>query len=146
MAIKEDIRTRSPRGTKTVTQAFFEALDAIPDGQQKAVATAALASIRGDLKARRLKAKDTAARAKARAPAKAKTAAKGKTAASKGTKAAPATKRAPLKARKVVAAKKAPVRSAPTPKAPEAKPTAAKAVRRKPTRPVETPTPESTPE
>src|SRR5664279_2074175 len=55
MAIKEDVRARSPRGTKTVTQAFFEALDAIPDSQQKAVATAALAGIRDDLKARRLK-------------------------------------------------------------------------------------------
>src|SRR5664279_1848695 len=60
MASKEDVRARAPRGTKTLTQAFFAALDGIPGAQQKAVATAALAAIRDELKAQRLKAKDVA--------------------------------------------------------------------------------------
>ena len=95
MAIKDDARTRAPRGTKNVTQAFFEALDGIPDNQQAAVATAALAGIRDEVKARRLKGKEAAARAKAKAPAKTKAPAKAKAApARKAKKAAPA-RRAP---------------------------------------------------
>jgi sRNA-binding protein len=104
MAIKDDARTRAPRGTKNVTQAFFEALDGIPDNQQAAVATAALAGIRDEVKARRLKGKEAAARAKAKAPAKAKAAP-----ARKAKKAAPA-RRAPGAPSKPVAAKKAPAR------------------------------------
>ena len=49
MAIKEDARTRAPRGTKNVTQAFFTALDAVPDNQQAAVAAAAVAGIRDEV-------------------------------------------------------------------------------------------------
>jgi hypothetical protein len=104
MAIKEDVRTRSPRGTKNVTQAFFEALDGVPAGQQKVVATAALASIRDDLKARRLKTKEAAAKAKAKAPAKKKAAA---TRVVKAVKAAKAAPRKPVAARKVSAKKAA---------------------------------------
>ena len=90
MAIKDDARTRAPRGTKNVTQAFFEALDGIPDNQQAAVATAALAGIRDEVKARRLKGKEAAARAKAKAPAKTKAPARAKAApARKAKKAAP---------------------------------------------------------
>ena len=110
MAIKEDARTRAPRGTKNVTQAFFEALDGIPDNQQAAVATAALAGIRDEVKARRLKGKEAAARAKAKAPAKTKAPARTKaTPARKAKKAAPA-RRAPAAVSKPDAAKKAPAR------------------------------------
>jgi hypothetical protein len=69
MATKGDTRTRAPRGTKNVAQAFFAALDGLSDGQQPAVATAALSAIRDALKARRLKAREAAARAKAKAKA-----------------------------------------------------------------------------
>jgi hypothetical protein len=110
MAIKEDARTRAPRGTKNVTQAFFEALDGIPENQQAAVATAALAGIRDEVKARRLKGKEAAARAKAKAPAKTKAPARTKaTPARKAKKAAPA-RRAPAAVSKPDAAKKAPAR------------------------------------
>jgi hypothetical protein len=111
MAIKEDVRARAPRGTKNVTQAFFEALEGIPESQQKAVATAALASIRDDLKAQRLKTKETAAKAKAKAPAKKKASAK-KAAAPRSAKATKAPKPAPAAARKQAAAKKAPAKKA----------------------------------
>ena len=106
MAIKEDVKTRSPRGTKNVTQAFFEALDGIPGSQQKAVATAALTSIRDDLKAQRLKTKEAAAKAKAKAPTKKKAAATRAVSATKTTK-PPATA-----ARKKAATKKAPAKKA----------------------------------
>ena len=110
MAIKDDARTRAPRGTKNVTQAFFEALDGIPDNQQAAVATAALAGIRDEVKARRLKGKEAAARAKAKVPAKTKTPPKAKAApAWKAKKAAPARRAAAAPSRPV-AAKKAPAR------------------------------------
>ena len=110
MAIKEDARTRAPRGTKNVTQAFFEALDGIPENQQAAVATAALVGIRDEVKARRLKGKEAAARAKAKAPAKTKASARTKaTPARKAKKAAPA-RRAPAAVSKPDAAKKAPAR------------------------------------
>ena len=104
MASKDDVRTRAPRGTKVVTQAFFEALDGIAEGQQKAVAAAALAGIRDALKAQRLKTKEAAAKAKAKLPAKA--------APKRATKAATATRRAAGGGRKQVAAKKAPVAKA----------------------------------
>jgi len=125
MAIKDDARTRAPRGTKNVTQAFFEALDGIPDNQQAAVATAALAGIRDEVKARRLKGKEAAARAKAKAPAKTKAPTKAKAAPARRAAAAPskpvAAKKAP--ARKKLAAKatkrRSPSQSAPPP-SPEA--------------------------
>jgi phage tail tape-measure protein len=56
MAIKAD-KARAPRGAKNVAQAFFAALDAVPDSQRAAIATAALTAIRDEVKARRLKAK-----------------------------------------------------------------------------------------
>jgi hypothetical protein len=106
VAIKEDVRARAPRGTKNVTQAFFEALDGIPVSQQKAVATAALASIRDDLKAQRLKTREAAAKAKAKAPAKKKAT------ATRAVKAVKATKPSSTAPRKQAAAKKAPARKA----------------------------------
>jgi hypothetical protein len=101
MAIREDVRPRAPRGTKNVTQAFFAALDGIAEGQQAAVATAAVAGIRGELKDRRLRTKEAAGRAKAKAPAKTKRPAKAKAAATRAT---------PAAARKQATATKAPAR------------------------------------
>jgi hypothetical protein len=106
VAIKEDVRARAPRGTKNVTQAFFEALDGIPVSQQKAVATAALSSIRDDLKAQRLKTREAAAKAKAKAPAKKKAA------ATRVVKAGKAAKPSATAPRKQAAGKKAPAKKA----------------------------------
>ena len=61
--------TRAPRGTKPVTQAFFTALDAVPEAARAAVAKAAQAMIRDELKGRKEKMKVTAAKEKARKPA-----------------------------------------------------------------------------
>jgi cell division septation protein DedD len=103
MAIKEDVRARAPRGTKNVTQAFFEALDGIPENLQEAVASAALSGIRDEMKGRRLKRREAAARAKAKAPAKTKTP------VARATKTA-APRRAPAAASKQAVAKKAPAK------------------------------------
>jgi len=100
MATKDDTRTRAPRGTRNVTQAFFAALDGLSDGQQAGVATAALAAIRDALKARRLKAREAAARARA------------KTKATTPRRAKAVAKRAPAVAGKKAAAKKAPAKRA----------------------------------
>lgn len=145
MAINDSGRTRAPRGTKNITQAFFEALDGIAEGQQAAVATAALASIRDELKERRVKAKEAAGRAKAKAPAKtsakakapakasakAKVPAKTRTAAKAKAPAAGRAKAAAPKAPPVAARKQAPAKVAPAKRKLPAKTTKAK-------RPVET--------
>src|SRR5690242_3859067 len=55
-------RARLPRGTKPVIQAFFDALDAIPEASRAAVAKAAQAGIRDALKAEREQAKQERAR------------------------------------------------------------------------------------
>lgn len=55
-------RARLPRGTKPVIQAFFDALEAIPDTSRAEVAKAAHAGIRDALKAEREKAKQERAR------------------------------------------------------------------------------------
>ena len=79
--------TRSPRGTKPVSQAFFSALETIPEASRPAVEKAALAMIRDEIKMRREKTKAAAAKEKARTPAPEKAA---KPAAAKRTaKAAP---------------------------------------------------------
>ena len=62
-------RARAPRGTRPVTQAFLAALDAIPEAARPAVAKAAQAMIRDELKNRRDKLKAVAAKEKARRPA-----------------------------------------------------------------------------
>jgi hypothetical protein len=68
--------TRAPRGTRPVSQAFFAALDAVPEVTRPAVAKAAQAMIRDELKARREKIKAIAARGKVRKPLAAKRPAK----------------------------------------------------------------------
>ena len=91
MAPKQDVRSRAPRGTKIVTQAFFAALSDIGADQQAGVAGAALGLIRDTLKQRQAKAKLAAGKAKA--PAKKKTATRKAAAARK----APAKRRASKK-------------------------------------------------
>jgi len=84
---KAETTTRAPRGTKPVSQAFFAALESVPEATRSAVAKAAQAMIRDELKNRRDKAKADAAKAKARQPATG-----GRAAKSTGPKAAePAT-------------------------------------------------------
>ena len=60
---------RAPRGTKPVMQAFFAALESVPEATRRAVAKAAQTMIRDELKNRRDKLKAAAAKAKARRPA-----------------------------------------------------------------------------
>ena len=55
-------RARLPRGTKPVMQAFFDALQAIPEHSRAEVAKAAHAGIRDALKAEREQAKEERAR------------------------------------------------------------------------------------
>lgn len=50
MAKAETPSNRLPRGTKPVAQAFFAALESIPEASRSAVARAALALIRDELK------------------------------------------------------------------------------------------------
>ena len=64
MAIKTSASTRAPRGTKTLTQAFFAAADSIPEAQRNAVVKAALLAIRDQLKVDRER--EQAAKAKAK--------------------------------------------------------------------------------
>ena len=69
MAKSETASTRAPRGTKPVSQAFFAALDAIPEASRAAVAKAAQAMIRDEIKSHREKVKAASAKDKARKPA-----------------------------------------------------------------------------
>ena len=85
-----------------MTQAFFAALGDIADGQQAVVASAAVSAIRDALKERRLKMKESVAKAKAKAPAK-------KAATARRAKAAPAARRSPA-AGKRAAMKRAPAK------------------------------------
>jgi hypothetical protein len=75
MAIKATATSRAPRGTKTLTQAFFSAADSVPEAQRAAVVKAALAAIRDELRNTRDKAK--IAKAKARAKSAKRPAARG---------------------------------------------------------------------
>ena len=77
MAVKAT-GTRAPRGTKTLTQAFFSAADSIPEEQRAPVVKAALAAIRDQVKDDREKSRAATAKAKARAST-----ARGKVAAKK---------------------------------------------------------------
>ena len=97
----ETTSTRAPRGTKPVTQAFFTALDAVPEASRAAVAKSALMMIRDELKGRKEKMKVAAAKDKARKPA---VAAKPKAAAPAKP---PATKEAAKKPMKMPAIEKA---------------------------------------
>ena len=89
----ETTATRAPRGTKPVMQAFFTALEAIPEASRAAVAKAAQTMIRDELKGRKEKMKAAAAKEKARKPAEPTKAAKPASA-----KAAPATRKTASKA------------------------------------------------
>ena len=65
MAKTDTTAARSPRGTKPVAQAFFSALEVIPEASRAAVSKAALAMIRDQIKLQREKAKLLAVKAKA---------------------------------------------------------------------------------
>ncbi len=67
-----DKPARAPRGAKPVAKAFFTALDALPDATRGAVAKAAQVMIRDQLKLRRDKLREAAAKEKARRPGTAK--------------------------------------------------------------------------
>jgi hypothetical protein len=109
MAKSEATTARSPRGAKPVSQAFFTALETIPDATRAAVGKAAVAIIRDQMKMQREKARVVVAKEKA-VVAKDKAAAKQKArklaeekpvivkAATK-TKAAPKKGASPLKRR-----------------------------------------------
>ena len=73
MAKIEAMAARSPRGTKPVAQAFFSALEVIPETNRAAVSKAALAMIRDQIKLQREKAKLLAVKAKAASVKKAAT-------------------------------------------------------------------------
>ena len=110
MAKTETISTRSPRGTKPVSEAFFTALARIPTASRGVVAKAAQAMIRDELKIQRDKAKAADAKQKAAKPVavKAPVAAKqtGATKKAVATKpSAPATKAKAKKVSKPVQAK-----------------------------------------
>jgi hypothetical protein len=60
--------TRAPRGTKNLSLAFFAAADAIKEDKRHAAIKAALASIRGELKASQERAKLAKARDGKRGP------------------------------------------------------------------------------
>jgi len=67
MAKPEATTSRAPRGTKLVSQAFFAALEDIPEASRAAVAKAAQAMIREEIKSQREKARACAASAKQKA-------------------------------------------------------------------------------
>ncbi len=71
MAIADDKRSRAPRGSRPVTQAFLTALEAVPETSRASVAKAAMSMIRDMLKAQKPAKKPMAAKAK---KARAKTA------------------------------------------------------------------------
>jgi hypothetical protein len=114
--------TRSPRGAKPVSQAFFAALNTIPEASRSAVARAAQAIIRDELKAQREKIKTTAIKEKAAAA---------KTKALQPVKAKAATPK-PAATKRVTKAK-AQANSGPAP--------GTTAVKRRGRKPVETPIP-----
>jgi hypothetical protein len=95
MANSETSRSRAPRGTKNVTDAFFAALNELPELRRAEVAKAAQLAIRDSLKLTRDKAKAAKVAARTRvAPAAKKAGAK--TAPVKKTvakKAAPAARK-----------------------------------------------------
>lgn len=102
--------TRAPRGTKPVSQAFFSALESIPEASRSAVAKAALTMIRDEMKMRKDKLKVAAAKEKEKEKARAAA-----PASAAPVKAAPA-KAAPAK-RTAKAAPPPPPPPAPTPAA-----------------------------
>jgi len=96
--------TRAPRGTRTVSQAFFQALDSVPESARPAVAKAAQIMIRDELKNRRDKLKAAAAKAKARQSAATTREAKGAAAEVSGAAGKPAPTRSRARKRSEVPA------------------------------------------
>ena len=125
--LKAETTNRAPRGTKPVMQAFFTALDAIPEASRAAVGKAAQAMIRDEMKGRKDKLKLAAAKEKEKTRKPAEPA--------KAAKAAPAPKAAP----KAAAAKKPAAKRTPAAKANGAEPAATPAKRR-PRKTAEAPT------
>ncbi len=64
MAIADDKRSRAPRGSRPVTQAFLTALEAVPETSRASVAKAAMSMIRDMLKGQKPAKKPMAAKAK----------------------------------------------------------------------------------
>jgi hypothetical protein len=107
---KAETTTRAPRGAKPVSQAFFAALETIPEATRSAVAKAAQTMIRDELKLRGEKVKAATAKAKAKTSALLKAAAPKpmvKTVAAKA-KVAPTVDATPVK-KSAAKAKPAPV-------------------------------------
>jgi len=65
MAKTDTNSTRSPRGTKPVSAAFFSALDSAPEAQRIAIARAAQVMIRDELRMRRERTKAVTMKARA---------------------------------------------------------------------------------
>lgn len=99
MAKTETISTRSPRGTKPVSDAFLAALESVPLASRAVVAKAAQAMIRDELKVQRDRIKAAGIKQKTAQPAAAKTLA--------ATKASTPVK-APIVAKSATKAKAAP--------------------------------------
>ncbi len=64
MALSEDKRSRAPRGSRPVTQAFLTALEAVPDTSRASVAKAAMSMIKDVLKTQKPVRTPAAAKAK----------------------------------------------------------------------------------
>ena len=92
MAKADTMAARAPRGTKPVSQAFFTALEQIPEASRAAVAKSALTLIRDEMKTRREKLKLAAAKEKEKARKPAPAARKAKSAPAKSAAAPVATK------------------------------------------------------
>ena len=115
---KAETTTRAPRGAKPVSQAFFAALETIPEATRSAVAKAAQTMIRDELKLRGEKVKAATAKAKAKSlalpkaaapkPAVKKVAAKAKVAPTVG---AATVKKSAVKAKPARVVEAAPVKS-----------------------------------
>jgi hypothetical protein len=103
---KAETTTRSPRGAKPVSQAFFTALDSLPEASRDAVAKAALVMLRDGLKLQREKTKAAAVKEKAAA-------AKTKAAAAKEKPVAKKAVAKPVAKKRVATAKPASVAEAP---------------------------------
>ena len=112
----ETTAARAPRGTKPVSQAFFTALESVPEASRSAVAKAAQAMIREELKARREKLKIAAAKEKARQPVAAKVAAKPTVAKASPAKPAAKKRAAPKRPAEVAAPDMAEATAEPEPK------------------------------
>ncbi len=109
MAKADTASARAPRGSKPVSQAFFTALDSVPEIRRAEIAKAAQIMIRDELKLRRDKAKAAALSAKqARKPATRVARTPKPVAAVKAPAVKTPTVKTPAVAKPVTAAKKTP--------------------------------------